>query len=651
MLALIPLLAFGLLFHSIRRRGHDWRSSAVIAATAWMSALVLFTELLSRQGLLRRLPLTIAWSAVVLLTAWATQRFRSEGKTKTAAEPFDTVALAYLAGTLTILALAGVDALLAVPNTVDVAVYHMPRVMMWLQNGNIDFYPTPIGRQLTLSPGLEYIQLHLCILEAGDNFANLVQWASLVLGAVAASLIAKDLGSTLRGQAAAAFLAISVPQGILTATGAKNDWAMTTWVLLAFFFALRWIRNGIGVWALLAGACSGFALLTKPTSVLWLAGLVPCCAWAAVKQGQKGVRWAAITLTACLLPMVMPAFRNFQEFHFIAGLPKQSYDGRNDLMMASHTPAKVAANLIRNLSLELVSPLPVWNRAMDRTVRLALEALNEDPNDPGALFAEMPFTQPPVHYHEAVYSNLLHLLVISFFGIVALTQRQFRRDPLFLTLLLAPLLGAILFSALFRWQIWNTRLLLPAFVLGGVGAGITIGRLAHKPLSLVTGVLVMCQALVVLLVSDARPLYKPVPLASVPREQRYFQDRMANYEAGMRVIQAIQQSGCRQVGIDVADDPFDYPFFALLGVPEGRAEVRYVGVAGEMGRIQLNRRDFQPCAIICEHCTSAGSTQGWAKLTNGWITADRPVPLEQYLASYPVMLRAGQFTLLRKLRQ
>ena len=53
---------------------------------------------------------------------------------------------------LTILILTLFNSLIYPPNTLDAMAYHMPKIMHWTQNGNINFYPTDDLRQLILAP-------------------------------------------------------------------------------------------------------------------------------------------------------------------------------------------------------------------------------------------------------------------------------------------------------------------------------------------------------------------------------------------------------------------------------------------------------------------------------------------------------------------
>ncbi len=67
--------------------------------------------------------------------------------------------LALLGGVAVIVAIVGVVALLSPPNSWDVMQYHLPRIVHWLQNRRVSFYPTHELKQLHMPPGAEYLML------------------------------------------------------------------------------------------------------------------------------------------------------------------------------------------------------------------------------------------------------------------------------------------------------------------------------------------------------------------------------------------------------------------------------------------------------------------------------------------------------------
>ena len=75
---------------------------------------------------------------------------------------------------LLVFLLTFITALIYPPNSLDAMSYHLPKVMNWIQNSNLSFYPTNDLRQLALAPFSEFALLHLYLIINADNFSNLL---------------------------------------------------------------------------------------------------------------------------------------------------------------------------------------------------------------------------------------------------------------------------------------------------------------------------------------------------------------------------------------------------------------------------------------------------------------------------------------------
>ena len=139
--------------------------------------------------------------------------------------------------------------------------YHMPRIVHWLRNHSVAFYPTNDLRQLSLQPWAEYAMLQLHALAGGDWFDNLVQWFSMTGCVIGVSLIAEMVGATPSGQVLAALFCATIPEGILEASGAKNDYSLCFWLVCLVYYLLAFRRagtlgNALGIGGAL-GTCLG----------------------------------------------------------------------------------------------------------------------------------------------------------------------------------------------------------------------------------------------------------------------------------------------------------------------------------------------------------------------------------------------------------
>src|SRR5262249_53056860 len=156
-------------------------------------------------------------------------------------ERFKWLDLILLASTAFVAGIVLIVALISVPNSADAMAYHLPRVVYWAQNRSVNLFPTPYLNQIMLQPLAEYFMLHAYVISGSDRLTNLVQYGGLVSSVVAVSAIARLLGAGRRGQLLAAVATIALPNGILQASGAKNDYLLAGYLAAMTYFALRWV--------------------------------------------------------------------------------------------------------------------------------------------------------------------------------------------------------------------------------------------------------------------------------------------------------------------------------------------------------------------------------------------------------------------------
>jgi len=251
LLACLPLAAYVLFFAIAYRAGAGRRAAAIHAAVLWGVAATAITETLGLFHAIAMPGLAVAWALVSLAAAGYLWRRVVPGEHpgqspraffRGALSPLDDLEIALLSGILFLLAGVGIAALFAPPNTTDAMVYHLPRIVHWLHNRSVSFYATHELRQLQMPPWAEYAMLQFHGLSGGDRFDNLVQWFSLAGCVTGVSLIAGRLGAGMRGQALAAVLCATVPQGLLEASGAKNDCVLAFWLVALVYYLLLFAR-------------------------------------------------------------------------------------------------------------------------------------------------------------------------------------------------------------------------------------------------------------------------------------------------------------------------------------------------------------------------------------------------------------------------
>ncbi|HUA62506.1 MAG TPA: hypothetical protein VML19_27360 [Verrucomicrobiae bacterium] len=582
------------------------------------AAALAITELLSMFHLLRRGPLAAAWIVVgaAAVVAW---RKAAGGKRRSPAPPASdkkrspvppagdkkrspALRPAVITGAivLAIAAVVGYTAIIYPPNSADAMAYHMPRVVYWAQSGSIAFFPTPYFNQIMLPPLDEYFLLHAYVLSNGDRLSNLVAFDAFLGSIAGVWALAGALGLTKRGQALAALFAVTLPNFILQASGAKNDCLLTLWlVLLAYFVARR------DVW--FAGLALGLAVATKSTAYLFAPPVVAAL-WIWFRPPWKRM---LVSCAAGVLLLNAPQYiRNIGLSGSPLGYDSAQGDGffrwRNERL--GWRP--VVSNALRHLSEQLGARDPRWNQAVYRGVLWAHAALGLDPQDPDTTFRWSRYEAPRNANHEANANNRWHLLLAAV-AVLAAALPGRRRWLVYA----GGLAGAfLLFCFYLKWQPFLARLELPLFVLAAPLAGMLLERLKPWWLALPVCLFLVVNTRLPLLQNWTRPLRGQTLIGGkmtggekrppvLRRDQAYFNDmgQWGNQDSYLESVDRVARSGCDTVGLDISENQLEYPFQALLRERNPRVWFVHTGVGNSSARY-IGHDGKRPCAVLCLDC-------------------------------------------------
>jgi len=273
-LILLPLCALVVVFLSILGRSEDdglgasWRRAFLLSAAVWGGLVTLISESLSLFQAIDRLWLAVMWLVVVLVAGLAGLRQGSIASglrlLRRKTYSFDRADRLLLSGMAVIGLLLLMIGWVSPPNNVDALLYHMSRVVHWAEHYSLRHYPTAYNHQLLKPIWAETAILNLRVLWGNDRPASLVQWFSMLGSLIGVSAIAGLLGASRKGQILAAAAAISVPMGILQASGTQNDYVTAFWVTcLAYLVVLSRKRPLIRFETVGLGLALGIGVLTK----------------------------------------------------------------------------------------------------------------------------------------------------------------------------------------------------------------------------------------------------------------------------------------------------------------------------------------------------------------------------------------------------
>ncbi|MEV1321140.1 glycosyltransferase family 39 protein [Micromonospora arborensis] len=553
-----------------------------------------------------------------------------------------------LAGTIAGLVLVELlVALLAEPNNFDSQTYHLPKVEHWVAQGDLDFWPTAIHRQVTIPPGAEYLLLHLRLLTGGDQLYNLVQWAAGVVCLLVAARITAQLGGGRRAQLLTAFVLATTPMVVLQATSTQTDLVCAAWVACAATLVLDGLRRRTGWGTILGlGAATGLTAVTKtsgliavgPLLVLWgLAQLRLTLAERAATTGggrpPRPVGGLARTVTGSVLILLVAAVvvgpflaRVTAEFGHPLGPPRL----RESIPMERHDPPSILVNALRIGHTAFDTPLAPLRRAGAEAIIDGAGAIGVDPQDRAITFGREIFPVPAWYPDEDRVAFPL-AAALALIGVVVALTRPRRIDPertgplrAYAVVVLA---AVLLHTSMIKWQPWGNRLILYALVLAVPLAGLWLDALLRRhayPGRVGTRRSVATLAAVTVLAASAlagvlavsygfpRRLVGTGSVFTTSDWDTRFVRRPDWADEFRWAAAAVRDSGARRIGLAQQNDNWEYPWWLLLRQPDGRSPELV-----SLQSVLPERPPADPASVDAIVCT--GSKPACAKLVPaGW---------------------------------
>ncbi len=604
--ALVPVLTFFLLWGIFFRMQDDWRLSFLTAAVSWGCWSVAVTEVLSLFQAISFWPVLGVWCLGLIAACFGWARIVGhpaallKGFRWPRLEHFEYVLLGSL---LAISAVIGLIAWVAPPNTWDSMTYHMARVMHWMQDRSVAFYPTHIIRQLFMNPGSEFLILQFQVLSGTDRLANFVQWFGMVGSAVGVSLIARRMEADRRGQFFAAAVSLTIPMGVLQGSSTQNDYILAFWLVcfVNYLLVLRTEENFPSI--LPAGASLGLAVLTKATAYIFA---FPFLIWLGLdllkKKSIKGVLPLAVLAVIALLINLGQYLRNYDLFGNPVGLTEDVFStgGQTRYFKYSNDifsfPA-VLSNVVRNTAANLGTPFAPANRLLLQGVDWVHARLGISPNDPRTTWPETDFQIPGSPYLEDSAGNPQDSLLILFSLVLLMARRPWRKETL--GLILSLVAAFLLFSFYLKWQPWNNRLRLPLLVLWSAAVGLALSGVRRKWIANACLLLALLGALPGLLLNYDRPLIGAQNIFNTGRTELYFRNNHSLWYSYPRSVNELGYFQCKRIGLYFDGGSWEYPLWILLQQELGKeVQIESVNVENQSAREYGHFPEFTPCAVL-----------------------------------------------------
>ena len=601
----LALLGFGLLLLVVPP-GLSFRRAALRAAVLWGTYAVGSTEILGRFSNLTRPAVFAAWLIPLVGCVAVTAIRLRQGDRIRIGRPrihFGVVEGLLVLAILAPVVITGIVARRAPPQTWDSLNYHLPRVAHWAQQASVEHFATGIEVQNSRPPAAEFMVLQTYLLAGGDRFANLIQWSAMLISLVGVTLLAEQLGAGRRGQLLAAVFAVTLPMGIVQASSTTTDYLVALWVLVAASETLALRERGPSPASVIyLGLAAALGLATKPTAAAYLAPIGAYASYLLFARYRTSVaiRWAAVAAGLVVLVNAGHLGRNLATYGSVFD-PAQLAIHSNQL----RDPRGVISNVLRHAGLEAGTPSPHINKALALGVQWVHRLMGLDVNDPrttahGVFKISLPTT------NEDRAGNPLHayLIVALLVDLVARRQSLTRPQQLLLALLA---LSVLVFSYMFKWQIFASRYHLPWFVLAAAFAGTRLERAVNPMVLLAAGTTMLLSAWPWLFQIRSRPLIPKAGESYVdgifhePREELYLANGLHLLGPYLEFTRQLKGAGCQEIGFALPGTAAEYPLWVFLGAPDPGLRIEWL-VTGTPSA-QYAVQNFQPCGVICEGCS------------------------------------------------
>ena len=623
MLILLPVLTF--LATSLVLTGYNrnrtevqagWRHSFLQAAVTLGGYMVIYSEVLSLFHALTRPWMVASWSIALIAILWFgwRQGLLKNGRILVwqqirSLRFFDIVISILL---VVILLTLFVVAVKSPPNNTDSLLYHMSRVMHWVQDRSLGHYPTAYEPQLFNPIYAELSILNLRSLWGNDQVAGLVQWFSMIGALIGVSAVAKMLGAGRRGQWAAIVFAASVPMGILQATSTQTDYVVAFLLISAVYFvALAEKRELFIDESVSLGAAMGLGILTKGTAYPYF---LPVVAWFVFIRMRK-FKFHSMMIQGLLITFIVLALNaGFWTRNIITyGGPLGPGEWISGMTAMSYSPGVYISSLTRNILMNFVTPNNAVNVTITNWYRNTFSRL-----DPNAGAFELIWGWN----HEDLASSPLQVLLVPIALALLLIFRKRVNEPALKWYVGVALGTFLVLTLILRFDPYGLRYQLPFWIAFAPLFGVAFSLIRVDKLVEVIMLGLLLTALPYVIFNRTRPLiamravrepytipcYLGCTSGTILNESPktvLFANWIQYREPYSAATDLVLASGCRSVGLRIDSHDLEYSFWWLLNAPQSGIRIESLDTYPRLQRYVDS--NFKPCAIICTICSDKPS--------------------------------------------
>ena len=607
MVIILPLAYISILLAVGNSRfSTDWRQAALRSALLWMAYLVFLTEILGLFNAITSTALFIGWLIPIVASGiflWQRQKKENPILLPKMDRLEGWLDWVLLGGIVFYLVMTALVAFLAPPNTFDSLNYHMARVAHWVQNQSLRHFVTGLDIQNSNTPGAEMAVLNTFILAGGDQWSNFIAWAAYAGSAIGAAWVATQFGAPKTGQRLASIFALTLPMGIAQATSTMNDGVAAFWLLCVAAEVVTFGKTSDPLGLLFLGLAAGESFLTKATSAGYL---LPFGIWTAVLafrqlKVKQVFLYGALSLGLAVALNAGFITRNLQTYETLVDPTMSELHGSQ-----LRNWQGVTSNVLRTVGQQLSTPIPYVNAAEYLVIDAIHQLVGIDINDPRITsIGKFRISKPS--FNEIRVTNPLHMF-LSMLVFLAMIIKFRSIEKIVWIYLLVIFFGLLIYSYLFKWQIFGSRLQLSLLVLLAPLVGHIIATSLRRPFfTHAASLILLILSLPWLFRIEQRPLVDnpaDIPFAGkslldTSRGDWYFVTA-GNKSALKEFATYIAEEECDQVGIVISGSSPEYLYWKALDAP--RPDMRIEWITSNSATLELQDPSFVPCAVICESC-------------------------------------------------
>ncbi|MDX2189599.1 MAG: hypothetical protein SFY32_07030 [Bacteroidota bacterium] len=471
--------------------------------------------------------------------------------------------------------------------------YHLPRVMHWIQNNNINHYNTNIIWQVYQPPYAEYCILNNILMTGHINSANIVQNFAYINSLVIVSLILKEFGSDFKTQLLGSCFGSLMSMVILQATSTQNDLLMAYFTLATTWFMLKLFNTKNPIFLIFISITAGLSLITKGIGFQYLAPVFFIISFYLIPKIKQFFLYIIVSVLFIFLIMFPHYYRNFEHF----GHPLGDINLLNIHKNEIYNLVSLISLTIKNYAMNLCTLSNRINSLVYNIVVNIHEFIGFDINESKsnrALWSDSVFNNFHYLYYDEDYApNLFSFVLFPLLLVYAFIKGV--KEKLFWIYTFIIIFGFILLSFTLKWSPWNTRYHLITALLF---VPIIIYNITNKKIALlivIIGISLSYKFVFNRTNKEILPFNKEVAKTDI---DVLFTKKMDMKNEYVKAVDLIQSLNITKLGIILFADDWEFPIWYLTQQKNIKIHIQHVNNLTKFDEIPTDIITFEDRSLF-----------------------------------------------------